>query len=100
MRAHTNNDRDQIVALWEDVLGLTGDGVSVESFIRHYWVSHYGDVKSRGLYRVIKDNLRKNRVNSVRFSQQLSDSATEYAALVNCQAKTRDCKLRSKGCAR
>lgn len=97
MRARTNNDRDQIVALWEDVLGLTGDSVNVEAFIRHYWVSHHGDVKSRGLYRVIKDSIRKTRANSVRFSQQLSDSASEYAALVRCQAKDRNLQLALEG---
>jgi uncharacterized protein with ParB-like and HNH nuclease domain len=87
MRARTASDRNQIVSLWEAILGLTGDGVSVEGFIRHYWVSHYGDVKSRALYRVIKDQIRTSRINSVRFSEQLSDSAMEYATLVNCDAK-------------
>jgi uncharacterized protein with ParB-like and HNH nuclease domain len=89
MRAKSNSDRTQIVALWEGILGLSGDGVSVEEFIRHYWVSHYGDVKSRALYRVIKSQIKKLKLNSVSFSQKLSDSASEYSALVNCQAKNK-----------
>jgi uncharacterized protein with ParB-like and HNH nuclease domain len=87
MRAKSNSDRTQIVALWEDVLGLSGENVSVEEFIRHYWVSHNGDVKSRALYRVIKSEITQSKLNSVNFSQKLADSASEYAALVNCEAK-------------
>ncbi len=97
MRAGSNSDRDQVVALWEGILGLTGDGVSVEGFIRHYWVSHYGDVKSRALYRVIKDQIRKSGIKSVQFSQELAGSASEYAALVNCDAKDKSLETALEG---
>ena len=97
MRARSNSDRTQIVALWEGVLGLTGEGVSVEEFLRHYWVSHYGDVKSRALYRVIKDEIKRGRKNSVTFSQELSDSADEYAGLVNCEAKNKGLETALEG---
>jgi len=97
MRAKSNSDRTQIIALWEGILGLNGDGVSVEEFIRHYWVSHYGDVKSRALYRVIKGRIKKGKLNSVSFSEKLADSAAEYASLVNCQAKNKDLETALEG---
>jgi uncharacterized protein with ParB-like and HNH nuclease domain len=97
MRAKTNSDRTQIVALWEGILGLTGEGVSVEEFIRHYWVSHYGDVKSRALYRVIKSEIKQSRIDSVKVSERLAASAEEYAALVNCEAKAKELEVALEG---
>jgi uncharacterized protein with ParB-like and HNH nuclease domain len=97
MRAKTNADRTQIVTLWEEILGLSGEGIGVEEFIRHYWVSHYGDVKSRALYHVIKGEIKQSRLNPVRFSEKLAGSAAEYAALVNCEAKSKQLETALEG---
>lgn len=92
MRAR-QGDRMRIVGLWEKVLGLTGDGVNVEDFLRHHWVSHYGDVKSRALYGEIKGHITKAKLNPANFSSKLADSAAEYATLVKCEAKDKSLQM-------
>jgi len=87
MRAKSAKDRDHIVIYWERIFSLGGEGVNAEAFLRHYWVSHYGDVKSRALYREIKKSISEKKTNPVTFSKRLASAAGEYAALVQCTAK-------------
>lgn len=46
-RANAAN-RPQIVDLWRDVLQFETDN-KIKSFLRHYWVSNHGDVKTQSL---------------------------------------------------
>ena len=46
--------RDEIIDLWKDILEVEGDA-PLKTFLRHYWISHYGDVKTQALYREIKE---------------------------------------------
>ena len=56
LRRGREEDRDEINSCWETILQLED---RVDEFLRHYWLSHYGDIKTRGLYR---GNQAKNRV--------------------------------------
>lgn len=76
-RASNDEVRDQIVAAWSTVLGINEEA-SVDEFLRHYWVSHRGDVKARKLYREIKSKVVDENIDSLTLSQDLAESAPLY----------------------
>jgi hypothetical protein len=63
-RAPDEDTRKRIVAAWQTVLAINEEA-SVDEFIRHYWVSHRGDVKARKLYREIKDKVINENIESL-----------------------------------
>ncbi|MEJ8406142.1 DUF262 domain-containing protein [Brevundimonas vesicularis] len=79
-RANAAN-RPQIVDLWRDVLQFESDN-KIKSFLRHYWVSNHGDVKTQSLYREIKDYILDNDIDSVELSRQLNDASDVYREIV------------------
>lgn len=73
--------REEIISCWRDVLEMEEDA-KVEDFLRHYWLSQQGDVKTRSLYREIKRNVINEDTDSVEFSRDLQQAATVYKDLV------------------
>jgi hypothetical protein len=80
-RATDENAREQIVAAWSTILGIDEEA-SVDEFLRHYWVSHRGDVKARKLYREIKGKILEEDTSSLTLSQDLAESAPVYRDIV------------------
>jgi len=81
LRRAGEDDREEIITLWEAVLEVAEDA-KVEAFLRHYWLSHRGDVKKRALYREIKDTLIREETDSLDFSRDLERAANVYRDLV------------------
>jgi Protein of unknown function DUF262/Protein of unknown function (DUF1524) len=90
-RAEDDDSRDRIVAAWGIVLGIA-DEASVDEFLRHYWVSHRGDVKSRKLYREIKSRITEENTSSLTLSLDLAESAAVYRDIVSGRADDPDLK--------
>ena len=90
-RAPNDNTRDRIVAAWQTVLAINEE-VSVEDFLRHYWVSNRGDVKARKLYREIKDTILVEDIQSLGLSTDLAEAAPVYRDIV--RARDDDPELR------
>jgi hypothetical protein len=90
-RAPNDAARDRIVSAWQTVLA-TNDEASVEEFLRHYWVSHRGDVKARKLYREIKDTVISENIDSLTMSLDLAETAPVYRDIV--RAREDDAELR------
>jgi hypothetical protein len=85
LRRATNPDsRDRIVTAWQTVLAIDEE-VSVDQFLRHYWISQRGDVKARKLYREIKSKVIEEEVDSLVFSRALADAAPLYRDLVGAR---------------
>jgi Protein of unknown function DUF262/Protein of unknown function (DUF1524) len=76
-REDDEDDRNRIVTAWGTVLGIA-DEASVDEFLRHYWVSHRGDVKSRKLYREIKSRIIEEQTDPLTMSLDLAENATLY----------------------
>ena len=91
-RASDSETRKRVVSAWETVLAINEDKVGVEEFLRHYWVSHRGDVKARKLYREIRDTIVAENLDSLRFSLDLAEAAPVYADIV--VAREQDTDLR------
>ena len=82
MRRANAADRNLIVELWRDVLQFESD-TKIKSFLRHYWISNYGDVKTQSLYREIKGYVTANSVSSVSLSRGLSDASEMYRDILD-----------------
>jgi len=83
-RADDEDARERIVAAWATILSIDEE-VSVDEFLRHYWVSHRGDVKSRKLYREIKSKILEEETNSLAFSLDLAEAAPLYRDIVRAR---------------
>jgi hypothetical protein len=83
-RAADADARSRIVAAWQIVLGIDEEA-SVDEFLRHYWVSHRGDVKARKLYREIKSKVVEEDIDSLNFSLDLADTAPLYRDIVRAR---------------
>lgn len=90
-RAPDGVTRDRIVTAWQTVLAID-DEASVDVFLRHYWVSHRGDVKARKLYRELKDTIEREDIESLTLSLDLAETAPLYRDLV--RAREEDPELR------
>ena len=88
-RAADGTARERIVAAWQTILGID-DEASVDEFIRHYWVSHRGDVKARKLYREIKGKIIDEGIDSLELSLDLADSAQLYRDIVRARDDDED----------
>ena len=77
LRRATPTARDEIVDLWGEILEVEGDA-PLKTFLRHYWISHYGDVKTQSLYREIKAKITSDNLNSLELSRALRDAAQVY----------------------
>jgi len=90
-RAPNDATRDRIVAAWQTVLTINEEA-SVEEFLRHYWVSHRGDVRARKLYREIKGTIIAESIDSLGMSIDLAETAPVYRDIV--RAREDDPELR------
>lgn len=80
IRRAIEGDQDQIVECWKDVISFDTDN-KIKAFLRHYWISKYGDVKSQSLYRQIKQEIISKEINSLALSQELDDAANLYRSI-------------------
>jgi hypothetical protein len=83
-RADDELARERIVAAWSAILGIDEEA-SVDEYLRHYWVSHRGDVKSRKLYREIKDKILLEEIDSLTISLDLAENAPLYRDVVRAR---------------
>jgi hypothetical protein len=70
--------RDEVIQCWSEVFDSAGTGGRTQALIRLSWVSRYGDVKERSLYKVICRKLGETGASPVEFSHQLRDDALFY----------------------
>ena len=77
LRRAPEQAREEIASLWGEVLETDSD-VKLKTFLRHYWISHKGDVKAQSLYREIKDAIEQENTDSLAFSRQLRDASIVY----------------------
>jgi len=89
IRRAAANQRDDVVARWESVIAFETD-TEIKAFLRHYWVSKHGDVKSQSLYREVKSVVENENINSIALSTELSDAAQLYRKIKTADAETEE----------
>ena len=81
--------REQIIQHWQSVFENTGQS-SADKFLRHYWLSKHGDVKSRRLYREIKNHVGTDKIPSLQFTRDLDAESLTYRGIINCEHPDED----------
>jgi len=83
MRRSSNaNQRNQVRQKWNDMLQQMGRR-DIARFIRHMWLSKYGDLKARGLFVEIKSHIETNKFDSLDFAQTCADECDSYISLID-----------------
>jgi hypothetical protein len=80
-RATDDDSRERIIDYWQTVLEIEEEA-KVDEFLRHYWLSQRGDVKTRSLYREMKATITDEETDSLQFSEDLAETALVYRDLV------------------
>jgi hypothetical protein len=87
MRTASNfSDRKQVRDRWDTMLERMGKR-DIDAFLRHMWLSKYGDLKARGLFREIKDKLKANKVKSLSFAEECAGECELYVELLDLDEK-------------
>ncbi len=88
--ASSEEERSKVHRYWGVVIDTVGTN-KVSTFLRHMWVSKYGDVKSQGLYREIRYKFKESGEGSAAFARECSKEAEAYSSIL----KVNEVKLRS-----
>jgi hypothetical protein len=81
LRRAPEDERQEIIDLWREILEIEGEP-NLKTFLRHYWVSRYGDIKTQSLYREMKTRIVGDNVSSLSLSRSLQEAATIYESLL------------------
>jgi uncharacterized protein with ParB-like and HNH nuclease domain len=74
-------ERDQIRKYWDGMIEGMGKK-DVGQFLRHIWVSKYGDLKNVDLYTALKKHIEDKKVKSIDFAQTCSEECEKYIELL------------------
>ena len=80
-RCRKETDRDVIRQKWNTIISILGKR-DISRFLRHMWISQYGDIKARGLYAEIKAVIEKKNIVSLQFSEQCADECEDYLSVL------------------
>ena len=80
LRRSNDNDREEINDSWENIFQLEDH---VEEFLRHWWLSVYGDLTGRGLFKAFKPKVIDGELTPIGLTRQLDSSATIYQAFLD-----------------
>lgn len=78
-----------IVDLWKNIISFETDA-QIKAFLRYFWISKHGDVKTQSLYREMKSVILEDDISSLELTTQLSDAADQYRELVNADTAVPD----------
>ncbi|MFD7418058.1 DUF262 domain-containing protein, partial [Kitasatospora purpeofusca] len=84
-----SHEKDRVNNAWRSLLDDFQRREDIEKFLRHFWVSKHGDVKSHSLYVTIRKSLTEHfdqrpQVYGVgKFSAELENAASRYAELIS-----------------
>jgi hypothetical protein len=81
-RAPDDTSRQLVRHHWNAMLQQMGRR-DVSRFLRHMWVSRYGDLKSEGLFSAIKRHIDDAKLQSIDFAEQCADECDSYVALLD-----------------
>ncbi len=73
-------DRAGIRGLWNDMLTAMGRR-DITRFLRHMWVSRYGDLKSQDLFSALKQHIEDGSISSLIFARDCEAECTRYVEL-------------------
>jgi uncharacterized protein with ParB-like and HNH nuclease domain len=81
-RAANDPQRDEIIEAWRTVIEIEEDA-RIDDFLRHYWISRNGDIKSRKLYHEMKTVIEASETDSLSFSLDLQRTSLTYRQIIS-----------------
>ncbi|MGZ5528873.1 MAG: DUF262 domain-containing protein, partial [Limisphaerales bacterium] len=81
-QAKTDVEQKQVREHWTGMIERMGKR-DINRFLRHMWVSKYGDLKSQDLFSELKDHIEQNSVSSLEFARACKDECEFYVQLVS-----------------
>jgi len=79
--AASDPERDQIRTYWDGMIEGMGKK-DVGQFLRHIWVSKYGDLKNIDLYTALKKHIEDKKFGSLDFARTCSEECAKYVELL------------------
>src|SRR5258708_8061699 len=80
--AESDAQRKQIREHWNEMLEQMGRR-DINRFLRHMWVSKYGDLKTQDLFTALKQHIEKHSIASLEFTRSCSEECVSYVELLN-----------------
>jgi hypothetical protein len=92
-RAANDPQREEIIEAWRTIVEIEEDA-KIDDFLRHYWISRNGDIKSRKLYHEMKSVIEneENALDSLVLSLDLQRTSLTYRQIIS--AKDEDSEVR------
>jgi hypothetical protein len=81
-KADGTDARKQIRGLWDDMVEGMGKQ-DINRFIRHMWLSKYGDLKSIDLFTALKAHIEEKKQSPVDFAASCANECERYIELWN-----------------
>ena len=78
--------RDTVRGVWTTMVECLGNH-DIDRFIRHFWVSRYGDLKSVDLFTGLQDFIEKQKNDPVKFVRDCASECAVYVALLDADEK-------------
>ena len=83
-RAADDSQRDEIIEAWRSIIEIEEDA-RIDDFLRHYWISRNGDIKSRKLYHEMKTVIEAKGIDSLTLSLDLQRTALVYRQIISAK---------------
>jgi hypothetical protein len=80
--AADDGERRQIRNFWNEMLEQLGRR-DINRFLRHMWVSKYGDLKSKDLFTALKEQIESKSIRSLEFTRTCADECESYVRLLD-----------------
>jgi hypothetical protein len=71
--------------MWTEMIEGMGKR-DIDDFLRHVWVSRYGDLKNVNLFAAIKGHIEKKKIKSLDFARECQEECESYLHLINADA--------------
>ncbi len=85
--ASTDEERKQIRAFWNEMVNEMGQR-DMGRFLRHLWVSRFGDLKSQDLFSALKAKIESSSVSAIDFASSCADECESYVALLDASEES------------
>jgi hypothetical protein len=79
--AEDDGERDQIRKYWDGMIEGMGKK-DTGQFLRHIWVSKYGDLKNVDLFTALKLHIEEKQIKSLDFAKTCSEECQRYIELL------------------
>lgn len=82
MGAAKEKERIAIRSSWDDILELMGKR-DINRFLRHWWVSKFGDLKNQDLFTALKKRIQDDAMSSKDFITMCESECEKYVSLLD-----------------